>query len=152
MKCIQKWILSEPLIDPIDHHDILSSTEKFYEIDIEKVTKTELDFQNKFKLNITISGKVYGLVTWFDCYFSHGHKKYTLSTSPYKKSTHWKHTIFYVEKPFSVDEEDKIECCIKVDKADENIRELNVVLELEKKAVVHDPSQESKWKQYYRIS
>lgn len=81
-------------------------------------------------MDVTISGKVYGFVTWFDCEFSHGKKKYTLSTSPFRKSTHWKQTIFYVESPFKVEENtDKIVGSIKVEKADDNIRELNVILE-----------------------
>lgn len=37
MKCIKKWVLSEPLIDPIDSHDIVTTSKKFYDIDLEKV-------------------------------------------------------------------------------------------------------------------
>ena len=39
MKCMKKWVLSEPIVDPINHQDILSSEYKFYDIDLEKVTK-----------------------------------------------------------------------------------------------------------------
>ena len=38
MKCMQKWVVSEPIVDPINHQDILSTTDKFYDIDLEKVT------------------------------------------------------------------------------------------------------------------
>lgn len=44
MKCIKKWILAEPLVDPIDHHDILSNNVKYYEIDLKTVTKEELEY------------------------------------------------------------------------------------------------------------
>ena len=102
MKCIRKWILSEPLIDPIDHHDILSNAHKFYEIDLKTVTKEQLNFDNQIHLKMELEGKIYGFVSWFDCLFSFGEKKVTLSTSPYKKSTHWKQTVFYIDEPFTV--------------------------------------------------
>jgi hypothetical protein len=31
-----------------------------------------------------------GLLTWFDCWFTFGKNEVELSTSPYKKDTHWK--------------------------------------------------------------
>jgi protein arginine N-methyltransferase 1 len=96
MKCIKKWVLSEPLVDPIDSQDILSDSYKYYSIDLKTVKKQELDYLRDFKLEIVYEGKVHGFVTWFDCEFSKGEKKITLSTSPYKKSTHWKQTIFYL--------------------------------------------------------
>lgn len=37
MTCIKKWVLSEPLVDPIESHDILTSSKKFYDVDLEKV-------------------------------------------------------------------------------------------------------------------
>lgn len=39
MKCIKKWVLSEPLVDPIDSKDILSSSYRYYHIDLENVKK-----------------------------------------------------------------------------------------------------------------
>ena len=39
MTCIKKWVLSEPLVDPIDSQYILTTNKKFYDIDLEKVTK-----------------------------------------------------------------------------------------------------------------
>jgi hypothetical protein len=30
MKCIQKWVLSEPLVDPIDCKDILTNTHRYH--------------------------------------------------------------------------------------------------------------------------
>jgi len=37
MTCIKKWVLSEPLVDPIESHDILTTSKKFYDVDLEKV-------------------------------------------------------------------------------------------------------------------
>lgn len=145
MKCMKKWVLSEPIIDPINHQDILSGSQIFYEIDLEKVKVTELDFQRKFELDIEMEGWIYGLVSWFDCFFDHGNKKIILSTSPYKKQTHWKQTVFYVDQPFEVEIGDKVFGNILVGKAKENHRELNVQLKLRH-------NQEARQTQYYRIS
>jgi hypothetical protein len=51
---------------------------------------------------------MHGLVAWFTVDFSHAYKgnskespkkdksPIVLSTSPFKKATHWKHTLFYL--------------------------------------------------------
>lgn len=118
MKCMKKWVLSQPIVDPIDHQDILSTTCKFYDIDLQKVTIAELDFNSQFKLKIEIDGKIHGFVSWFDCDFSHGSSKIVLSTSPYKKQTHWKQTVFYLDTPISVNPGDIFEGNINVTKAE----------------------------------
>ena len=41
-------------------------------------------------------GVMQGLLTWFDCWFTFGNKEVELSTSPYKKDTHWKQVVFYL--------------------------------------------------------
>ena len=93
MKCIKKWVLSEPLVDTIDSRDILSDTCEFHQIDLKTVEKKELDYFKNFTLNVQQRGKVFGFVTWFDCFFSHGINLIRLSTSPFRKSTHWSQSI-----------------------------------------------------------
>lgn len=100
MKCIKQWVLSEPLIDPINCQDIITTNKKFYDINLETVKKEELDFNSDFTLKVEADGVIHGFVTWFDTAFSHGKSKINLSTSPYKKQTHWKQTLFYVDCPF----------------------------------------------------
>jgi len=96
-------------------------------------------------LNVETDGVIHGFVTWFDCLFTHGGKSINLSTSPYKKQTHWKQTIFYVEKPFEVNPGDSITGNINVVKAKVNPRELDVYIE-------YKLNSEAPRKQYYRIS
>lgn len=117
MKCMKKWVLSEPIVDPINHQDILSTTGKFYDINLEKVALEDLDFISSFSLIVEMEGGMYGFVTWFDCDFSHGPKKICLSTSPYKKQTHWKQTVFYLDQPLDVYTGDVVEGKIRVCKA-----------------------------------
>ncbi len=88
---------------------------------------------------------MHGIVTWFDCHFSHGSKSICLSTSPYKKQTHWKQTVFYFDTPLEVTNGDLVEGSIKVCKAKENPRELNV-------QISYKFNDENKPTQFYRIS
>lgn len=88
---------------------------------------------------------MHGIVTWFDCHFSHGSKTICLSTSPYKKQTHWKQTVFYFDTPLEVYNGDLVEGSIKVSKAKENPRELNVQIN-------YKFNNEDKPTQFYRIS
>lgn len=37
MKCIKKWVVSEPTVDPIDSNDILTDSNEFLRIDIKTV-------------------------------------------------------------------------------------------------------------------
>jgi hypothetical protein len=88
-----------------------------------------LEFNSDFALNVETDGVIHGFVTWFDCLFSHGSKVINLSTSPYKKQTHWKQTIFYIESPFEVAPGDNIKGNVNVIKAKVNQRELDVCFE-----------------------
>lgn len=135
MKCMKKWVLSEPIVDPIDQQDILTDTDKCYHIDLKTVTKSQLDFNSNFTLHVEIEGVVHGFVTWFDCQFTHGTKRITLSTSPYKKQTHWKQTVFYLSNPLEVKVGDCFAGTINVTKAPKNPRELNVCIDFKLNAL-----------------
>lgn len=49
-----------------------------------------------------------------------------LSTSPYKKYTHWKQTVFYMEQDLDVREGDRITGNIACRQSTTNFRELDV--------------------------
>jgi type I protein arginine methyltransferase len=50
----------------------------------------------------------------------------SLSTSPYKKYTHWKQTVFYFDDTINVKKGDKLSGSIAVRKSRQNFRELDV--------------------------
>ena len=52
MKCMRKWVLSEPLVDPIDSQDILTNTRTFYDINLRTVTLAELEFKSSFEMKV----------------------------------------------------------------------------------------------------
>ena len=45
---------------------------------------------------------VHALVFWFDTVFSDLQNPVTLTTSPTKSYTHWKQSVFYLDKPMKV--------------------------------------------------
>ena len=44
MTCMKKWVLAEPIVDPINHQDILSTSSRFLDLDLQTVTTKDLDF------------------------------------------------------------------------------------------------------------
>lgn len=69
---------------------------------------------------------VHALVAWFNCDFSNFKNSFNLDTSPYSKYTHWKHTIFYLDKVLDVQKGDVLKGNIAVRKSIVNFRELDV--------------------------
>lgn len=90
MSVMSETVLKEPLIDTLDATMINSTECKFYELDLVKMKKEDVEFSTTYFLTFHRSDKVHGLVSWFDCLFEDLEYPVTLSTSPYKKYTHWK--------------------------------------------------------------
>lgn len=64
------------------------------------MTKKEVNFSSHYELTMMRHDKIHGLVSWFDCIFEDAkqpHKRVVLSTSPFKKTTHWKQTTFFMD-------------------------------------------------------
>jgi protein arginine N-methyltransferase 1 len=69
---------------------------------------------------------VHALVTWFDTSFSNLTNPVVLTTSPLKKYTHWKQSIFYLEDSLSVRKGDTLYGSIATRQDKTNFRELNI--------------------------
>lgn len=46
------------------------------------MTIEELDFVTHYEVQIEREAEMHGMVTWFDCWFTHGPEDVCLSTSP----------------------------------------------------------------------
>ena len=71
---------------------------------------------------------MHGFICWFDVDFEHGKEVVYISTSPYNKETHWKQTIFYIEKPLLTKKKDVIEGSIVLTKSKPNPRQLDILI------------------------
>lgn len=129
MRCMKPWVLSDPMVDCIHKCHIISKPQVILSLDLYKVKKEDLDFRSTFELAVTRPNlPLYGFVAWFDVHFSHGTKHKVLSTSPFRDETHWKQTVFYLEKPINTEVGDQIKGEILVRKAQPNPRHLDVLL------------------------
>lgn len=99
---------------------------KFAEFDLVKMKASDVEFSTVYNLTFHRNDKCHGIVSWFDCIFSDVDYPVTLSTSPYKKATHWKQVSFYLEHPITVRKGDTLHGSIAVRKSKTNFRELDV--------------------------
>ena len=100
---------------------------------MEKVTIEELDFDADFRVVIRRPTQLHGFLSWFTTDFSHGKENVCLSTSPFKKWTHWKQTVFYLRKPLLIEYEEEVKGKLRVGKGVENKRNIEVDMTLEVK-------------------
>ena len=105
---------------------ICSETCKIIDFDLVHMKREDVNFSASYQLNIHKTSTASALITWFDCLFENVKRKVKLSTSPYEYYTHWKNTIFYIDKAYQVKDGDKLSGSIAVRQSKENHRELDV--------------------------
>lgn len=126
MKCMKEMALLEPLVDVCDPKQIISNPAKFFDIDLYKVTKEELDFEAEFKLKFTQNNFAHALTAYFTVEFSETHTKINFSTGPRAQYTHWKQTVFYFHSPFPVNAGEELTGKVKVNRNAKNPRDLDI--------------------------
>jgi len=156
MSCFRNAVICEPLIDTCPKKLINSSSCRIFDIDLYTVKKEELNFSSKYDLTFGVENDRFsGLVAWFDTGFTKLPNKFNLTTSPYKKSTHWSQTIFYTKNDLKVKKGDKVVGSIAVRKAKTNFRQLDVKISFNviNKIKENEKEEEKKtsWYQLYKI-
>eukprot|EP00828_Plagiopyla_frontata_P002876 TRINITY_DN1064_c0_g2_i2.p1 TRINITY_DN1064_c0_g2~~TRINITY_DN1064_c0_g2_i2.p1 ORF type:complete len:365 (-),score=65.66 TRINITY_DN1064_c0_g2_i2:66-1160(-) len=148
MKNIKKWALMEPVVDRVDKKQIISTTCKIFEVNLETVKIEDLQFSNKYSIKFTKKEFVYALVAWFDVQFTHGSEILTLTTSPYERSTHWAQSVYYLEQFLPIDKDNILQGSFAIKKNQVNERELDIKISyhLKNDKVVFDKQQ------YYRLA
>jgi len=142
MSCLATAAMKEPLVDSVEGSMINSSTCQVLDLNLKTMKKEEVEFSNEYSIRIQRDDKVHALVAWFDVQFSNLQHPITLSTSPFRKYTHWKQVVFYLDHDLKVAEGDYINGSIAVRKSKTNFRELDLKIsyhidgELDKKSFV----------------
>jgi protein arginine N-methyltransferase 1 len=126
MSCLSTAAMKEPLIDFVEANMINTNACMILDLDLVKMKKEDVEFASEFKLTVERDDKVHALVSWFDTIFSDLENPVTLSTSPYRKYTHWKNVVFYTDNNMNVSRGDVLQGSIAVRKSKTNFRELDV--------------------------
>ncbi|KAJ6252260.1 arginine methyltransferase 1-related [Anaeramoeba flamelloides] len=102
MNCIKKLIYLEPLVDIIDQSSIVTNSSILKSIDLNTITVEDLSFNVPFELTSKYTDNINAFVTYFTYTFDDCDEIVFVSTSPNSPETHWKQSIFYLQKPFRV--------------------------------------------------
>ena len=97
MSCLTPTVMREPLIDVVNSNMVITNTAKICELDLCLMKPGDVEFTSEYSLRSNFDERAHAIVAWWDSDFSRLQNPVTLSTSPFKKSTHWKQTVFYME-------------------------------------------------------
>ena len=90
MSCMTPTVMKEPLVDSVNKDNVMSEPCKILDLDLVNCKKEDVEFASQYQLKMLYTDRVHGLIAWFDTPFEHLTRPVNLSTSPFKKYTHWK--------------------------------------------------------------
>ena len=102
MSIMTEGLFHDPMVDTVPSNNVMSDCCCILDLDLVKMNPKEVEFSNFYSLKMQYTDNVHALVTWFDTSFSDLRNPVVLTTSPMKKYTHWKQSVFYLEKPLAV--------------------------------------------------
>ena len=102
MSIMSKGVFTDPMVDTVPSNNVMSDSCCVLDINLVTMKQKEVEFSNFYNLKMNYTDKVHALVTWFDTSFSDLKNPVVLTTSPMKKYTHWKQSVFYLERPLNV--------------------------------------------------
>lgn len=126
MSCLTPTVMREPLVDVCHQDMVMSSSCKVLELNLCTMQPGEVEFSSEYLLRCNYNDKVHGLIGYWDCEFADLEHPVTLSTSPFKRATHWKQTVFYLEHDLEVKKGDVISGSICMRKSLANFREQDI--------------------------
>ena len=126
MRIMASSIFKDPMVDTVPSNAVMSDACCILDIDLVNMKPGEVNFSSFYKLKMNYTDKIHAVVVWFDTTFSNLENPVVLTTSPMKKSTHWKQTVLYLERPIEVRKGDTLYGSIAVRQDKVNFRELNI--------------------------
>ncbi|XP_075402084.1 protein arginine N-methyltransferase 3 [Tenrec ecaudatus] len=131
MSCMKKAVIPEAIVEVLDPKTLTSDPCCIKRIDCHATSISDLEFSSDFTLKITRTSICTAVAGYFDIYFEKNcHKRVTFSTGPQSTKTHWKQTLFLLEKPFPVKAGETLKGKITVHKNKKDPRSLIVTLTL----------------------
>lgn len=140
--------MREPLVDTVEKLALITTASKFFEFDINTVTKEQLLFHRTFELSAIDNDLCHAFIVWFDCDFP-GSEKVTLATGPMDQYSHWKQTVFYMTQVLDLKKGDKVCGSIASRPNATNPREVDIEIGWRVKTDVKDEKRELEGKFQY---
>ncbi|XP_008335208.1 protein arginine N-methyltransferase 3 [Cynoglossus semilaevis] len=132
MSCMKKAVVPEAVVEVVRAETLISEPAVIQTIDCNTVCLSELEFSSDFCLRMTKTTDCTAVVGYFDIFFERGcSNKVMFSTGPQVTKTHWKQTVFLLEKPISVQAGEELQGKITVRKNRKDPRSLLVTFELQ---------------------
>lgn len=129
MSHIKNIALTEPLVDNVNPEQVMSDRVPLVSIDIRTVTKEDLSFAVPFQIKAWRPDLCHALVCFFDVKFSGGNIPVYFTTSPYSEPTHWKQTVFYLDRSIFMDSGDVLNGSIACRPNKKNPRDLDIAIQ-----------------------
>ncbi|KAM8807323.1 protein arginine N-methyltransferase 3 [Eudromia elegans] len=131
MSCMKKAVIPEAVVEVLDPNTIISTASVIKRIDCNAASIPDLEFSEEFTLTITTSTRCTAIAGYFDIFFEKDcYNKVLFSTSPFCTKTHWKQTVFLLEKPIPVEAGEALRGKITVCKNRKDPRSLFITLSL----------------------
>lgn len=125
MSCIKEVAIKEPLVDVVEPEQIVTNSITLIEVDLYTVKPEDLNFQTEFSLVCNRNDYIQAFVTYFTVNFSKCYKNINFSTSPAKKYTHWKQTVFYIDEPITCKKGEEVRGVFSMKSNENNKRDLD---------------------------
>uniref|UniRef100_A0A8C6S1N4 Protein arginine N-methyltransferase 3 n=1 Tax=Nannospalax galili TaxID=1026970 RepID=A0A8C6S1N4_NANGA len=129
MSCMKKAVIPEAVVEVLDPKTLVSDPCGVKHIDCHTTSISDLEFASDFTLKITKTA-VCTVALYFIQHFRTLPMQVVFSTGPQSTQTHWKQTVFLLEKPFAVKAGEALKGKITVHKNKKDPRSLTVSLTL----------------------
>eukprot|EP00794_Sanderia_malayensis_P011109 gene11109-12279_t len=131
MSAIRKTAICEPLVDVVDHKQVVSSHCLIKEVNLETDKVEDLMFSSPFEIRCKKNDYAHALVTFFNVEFSKCHTRIGFSTAPECRYTHWKQTVFYLDDYLTVKPGEIITGNLEMKKNTRNKRDLDFTISVD---------------------
>uniref|UniRef100_F6PVW7 Protein arginine N-methyltransferase 3 n=1 Tax=Xenopus tropicalis TaxID=8364 RepID=F6PVW7_XENTR len=129
MSCMKKCVIPEAVVEVVKAETQISEPSIIKNINCQTATIKDLDFASDFSLSVTRDAPCTALAGYFDvCFERSCERAVSFSTSPSCTKTHWKQTVFMLEKPIPAKAGDVLEGRITVRKNRKDPRSLIITL------------------------
>lgn len=119
-------VLQEPISDIVDKTAIATTECCMLDLDLNKISREDLDFVVPYSLEATRKDFIHALVVWFDVSFMACTPPVVLDTAPGKASTHWKQMVLYFQDAVVVHEGETLHGLVALRKNLVNPRDIDV--------------------------